>query len=197
MATKKYAPVHCRACGKAINRNLEVESIDWVMPSKNFFYHVKCYNDWAKKNDEVHAVASKEEWYQALLYYLNHIIKAPIDYKKLKSQWNKYTSQKTKTPKGVYFAVKYFYEVQHGDKEKSQGGIGIISYIYEDSCRYWHEKEEKDEGIVARIEQQAAAFVEQQKEQTIIKRQKKDRQRAADIKFFDALNELGEDDEIE
>ena len=41
---RKLLPVHCRICGKEINRLLEVDGIDWIMPSKNFYYHLDCYN---------------------------------------------------------------------------------------------------------------------------------------------------------
>ena len=37
------------------------------------------------------------------------------------------------TAKGMYFALKYFYEIKKGDVSKSENGIGIIPHIYEDS----------------------------------------------------------------
>ena len=190
---RKLPPVHCRICGKEINRLLEVDGIDWIMPSKNFYYHLDCYNKWAKKNDDIHAKATDEEWYQSLLYYLNHVIKAPINYSKLASQWKNYLNQKTKTAKGVYMAVRYFYEVQKGDKNKSQGGIGIVSYIYEDSCKYWSEREEKEAGLCARIEEQIKNFA--QKEKIKIKKEKIDKKEEAKKELMNALAKLNEEDD--
>jgi len=142
--------VKCRACGIKFN----TEAVPWEMPSVNYYYHKNCYEQWVKKQGGLQAKMSDDEWFEALKYYLNHIIKAPIDWKKLTSQWNNLLKQK-KTAKGIYFAMKYFYDVANGDKEKSQGGIGIVSYIYQDSCSYWEERFLRDSTILDKIEEQA------------------------------------------
>ena len=41
----------CRVCDLPIDK----EKDDWVMPSKNWYYHRKCYEEWKKaqfKSDE-------------------------------------------------------------------------------------------------------------------------------------------------
>lgn len=144
--------VQCRACGNRFDTDL-LEKEEWILPSKNHYYHRNCYEQWANSHSSLEATLTNEEWFEALKYYLNHIIKAPIDYRKLTSQWNNFLKQK-KTAKGIYFAMKYFYDVTNGDKEKSQGGIGIISCIYTDSCDYWRAKFEKDSTIIEKIEEQ-------------------------------------------
>lgn len=58
------------------------------------------------------------------------------------------------TYKGCYFALKYFYEIQGGDREKSYGGLGIIPYVYAKSTEYWSRKEQENRGIVASIEEE-------------------------------------------
>ena len=146
----KRGLVHCRICKKAIDRNVET---DWTCPSVNYFYHTDCYDKWVARKEDVTASATEEEWLEALKYYLAHVIKAPIDYKKMMSQWRNYLKQK-KTAKGIYFAIRYFYDVQKGNAKNSQGGIGIVSSIYEESCAYWYEREAEEEGLIARIEQQ-------------------------------------------
>jgi hypothetical protein len=156
---KKLGLVLCRVCKKEIDRNTET---DWIMPSKNYFYHKKCHEDWVEKKDDLHAKATDNEWHDAMIYYLAHVIKAPIDYKKTESQWKNFLKQ-NKTAKGIYFAIRYFYDVQKGDKEKSLGGIGIVSSIYDDSRAYWYSREEKEHGICARIEEQMRQQVEQKK----------------------------------
>lgn len=190
----KLGIVHCRVCKKPINRLVEIEDVDWVMPSTNYYYHKKCFEQWAKKNSELHAIANDDEWYQSLLYYLNHVIKMEIDYKKLQSQWNNYLRQKTKTAKGIYFAMKYFFEVIHGDKTKASGGIGIISYIYDDSCQYWHEREEREEGICEQIEQQILEVIRLKGKRNLRKLEEIDRKAAAQKELAAALSELGDDE---
>lgn len=145
--------VHCRICKKEINRSIEVENVDWIMPSRNYFYHVRCYGDWKRKKDDVHANLDDDRWLDALWDYLQKDLKMSVDYKKMKSQWGNFL-KKGHTAKGIYFAIKYFYEIKKGDIKKSENGIGIVPYIYSDSCQYWHDREEKDAGICQRIEQQ-------------------------------------------
>lgn len=94
------------------------------------------------------------EWYEALRYYLGHILKAEINWPKFKVQWNALLKQK-KTAKGIYFSIRYFYEVAGGNVEKSQGGIGIVSYIYQESCDYWNNRFEHDCSIIEKITEQA------------------------------------------
>lgn len=142
--------VKCRACGEIF----DTEKEPWIMPSVNHYYHQDCYDQWARKQGSIEAKLSDEEWFEALKYYLNHVVKAPIDWKKMTSQWTNFLKQK-KTAKGIYFAIRYFYDVEKGDKEKSQGGIGIVSLIYQDSCNYWTERFKRDVTIIDRIEQQA------------------------------------------
>ena len=145
--------VKCRGCGKTFDRDILQEGIDWVLPTTNRYYHKLCFEQWAKKQGQIDSTLSEEEWFEALLYYLNHVIKAPIDYKKLTSQWKNLLKQQ-KTAKGIYFTIRYFYDTLHGDKEKSQGGIGIVSLIYQDSCAYWGERFKRDNMILKKIEEQ-------------------------------------------
>ena len=130
------------------------------MPSKNQYYHKRCFEQWANKNSKLSSTMADNEWFESLKYYLNHTIKAPIDYKKLTSQWNNFLKQK-KTAKGIYFAMRYFYDVLKGDKNKSQGGIGIVSLIYQESCSYWESRFIKDATIIQKIEEQAREQLEQ------------------------------------
>lgn len=145
--------VHCRVCKQEINKKTQLEEIDWVMPSKNWYYHKECFNSWAKKKNDVHASADDEEWFNLLYDYLKKDIKITIDYPKFKKQWESFLKKGFRA-KGIFFCIKYFYEVKNGDRTKAEGGIGIIPHIYEDGRQYWIEREKRDKGICARIEEQ-------------------------------------------
>lgn len=161
MSEEKSKPrglVHCRICKKPINRDIQS---DWMMPSTNFFYHIKCYNDWAKKKDDIHTETDGEMWHIALLDYLWKEVRMPeLNFAKAQRQWEKYVKEGM-TPKGIYFCVKYFYEVQKGDPSKAREGIGIVPYIYKEGCEYWCKRELTDKGICEKIEQQILAMDKQ------------------------------------
>ena len=105
-------------------------------------------------------------------------IKIGPDFVKVKSQWDNLI-KKGKTPKGIYFCTKYFYDIKKGDPKKSEHGIGIISYIYEEGAAYWIEKEQKDKGICARIEEQIRQS--QNREKKIVKKTKEKKVKTYDL----------------
>lgn len=185
---KKLGLCHCRICKGPIDRNTTQEGIDWVMPSKNWFYHKKCYDDWGKKKGDVHATLDAELWKDATWDYLTKELKIPIIYEKMKSQWENFI-KKGKTAKGIYFSLRYFYDVQKGNPEKSEGGIGIVSYIYDEGCKYWVDQEVRNKGICERIEEQIRAAAEQKRIEIIQKKKKikKDKYDIASIAEMEGL----------
>lgn len=151
--------VHCRVCKQEIDID---SSQDWMMPSTNWYYHPKCYQDWiARKGDRSITVDRQEQdWFDLLKDYLWRDLKMPgIDWQKVHSQWKNYLNSKNYTPKGIYFAVIYFYEVQHGNADMAKGGIGIVANIYNDSAHYWSNLEHKRKGTLEDIIKQMAARV--------------------------------------
>ena len=58
------------------------------------------------------------------------------------------------TAKGIYSTLRYHYEIKKGDVEKAENGIGIVPHIYEEGTCYWGERNQRDKGICARIEEQ-------------------------------------------
>ena len=45
---------------------------------------------------------------------------------------------KNYTYSGIYKSIVYWYEVKHGDVEKSYYGLGIVPYIYEQAYQYYY-----------------------------------------------------------
>lgn len=148
--------VHCRVCHGEIDRDKEIEDKDWTQVSRNYFYHVSCYESWKKQKDDIHSIADEKLWKGAVYDYLKRDLKVELEWHKFNSQWHSFI-KKGRTPKGIYFSVRYFYEVLKGDKDKAQGGIGIVDFIYEDAATYWCEKEQRESGIIKQIEEQMLA----------------------------------------
>lgn len=189
----KLGLVHCRICKQDIDRNIQKENIDWIQPSKGWYYHPQCYSDFAKKKkglcNDIHAEVDNDLWFSALYDYLQKDLKMSLNMAKTKSQWNNFI-KKGYTAKGIYFAIRYFYEIQHGDPSKSDG-IGIITCIYNEGCQYWVDRENKDSGICERIEKQIKIAANQK--QIIITQKIKDNKKVA-IDLSSIANMEDEDD---
>jgi hypothetical protein len=151
----KRALVHCRICKAAIDRDNQT---DWVEPTPKWFYHISCYEDFANKKGKIRegdisAEVEDDVWKSAVYDYLRRDLKMGINYVKFTSQWNNFL-KKNMTAKGIYFALRYFYEVANGDPKKSENGIGIVPHIYNEGTEYWGNRNQRDKGICARIEAQ-------------------------------------------
>jgi hypothetical protein len=150
--------VMCRICKQTFDAG-ELPDTEWVMPTAKWYYHTKCYENWIKNRNNAKANIEDENfWYQSLVEYLYRDVKMSIDFNKLVSQWRSFIKpDRHMTPKGIYFAMRYFYDIQKGDIEKSQGGIGIVPSIYRQSCEYWQNREMEKAGTIDAIVAEIAA----------------------------------------
>lgn len=147
--------VHCRICKGPIDRDAQN---DWIMPKDKWYYHTACHDDFAKKKGAIKEgdlgiEADDDLWKSAVYDYLKKDIKISLNFIKFQSQWDNFL-KKGMTAKGIYFTLRYFYEVEKGDPSKCENGIGIVPHIYERGTCYWGERNQRDKGICARIEAQ-------------------------------------------
>jgi len=171
----------CRICDIEIDKKHD----DWVKPVTNWYYHRKCYQDWKK------ATPATDNEYKAYIYdFISRDLKVSYNYHMCEAQREKFVKEHKMTNKGIFFALKYFYEIKHGDWDKGHGGFGIIPYIYNESCTYWALREKESKGVVNEIEYQMRAAAER-KQQIVKKEDIKPRKFEVD---FSALDDL-EDDE--
>ena len=187
------AMVQCRICKERFNRldpNL-IEGIDYVKPSERMYYHKKCYEEYQNSKLDVHANMTDELWFTAAWDFLRKDLKYDFNFVKVRKQWESFIKNKM-TAKGMYFALKYFYEIKKSDVTKSENGIGIIPHIYEDSCFYWQGREERDRGICAAIEKQILQAANQNVIKVKLKKPKKTAKSAADM--LAAIADMEEDE---
>jgi len=169
----------CRLCKGKIDKTAD----DWIMPSKNYYYHRECYNNWKKAE-----IVDDEDYVELIYDYIARELKVSYDWWVCEAQRKKFIKDNRMTNKGILFALKYFYEVKHGDWKKGHGGIGIIPFIYSDSCAYWAAQERKTKGIIEQIEQQMRAAIERPKV-TIQKKDMKPRKFEVDFSVLDDLED--------
>ena len=141
--------VMCRVCKKYFDID-KIPREEWVMPSKNWYYHTQCYDDWKCNQNN----ATDDDWSLLIYDFLARDLKVPYNYYMCEAQRQKFLKENRFTNKGIYFTLKYFYEVKHNSWDKGNGGIGIVPYAYKDATEYWTDIEWKRHGFMKAIEEQ-------------------------------------------
>ena len=116
-----------------------------------------------RKAKKITDTASETEWKDSTYYFLKNHLKIAVNYPLFDKQWQS-NLKKKRTPKGIYFALVYFYDIKKNSVERSNGAIGIVDYIYDDSREYWKQQNQRDSDIIKRIEEQAKKQAEAQKQ---------------------------------
>lgn len=171
---RKRPLVMCRICReKNIDRDNQIEGVDWINPKTNYFYHKSCYDSWKKSEP------NEDAEYKEFIYdFISRDMKVPYDFHKCEAQRKKFLKENM-TNKGIFYSLKYYYELKHGDWNKGYGGIGIVPYIYKEACTYWANKERQNKGILQSIEEQMKKA--QTQEVKVIHKKKK--KKKADFDF--------------
>lgn len=119
--------VKCAFCEKQVDKDIAVRYHE-----KNF--HFEC----AKKQEEKDILME----YVCKLFGLKR--PGPTVYSQLKTFMEKNNYY---TYKGVLNALKYFYEIQKNSTKKSNQGIGIVPYVYDEAAVYFENVDLKQEVI--------------------------------------------------
>jgi hypothetical protein len=59
----------------------------------------------------------------------------------------KYIEDNGYTYKGIFYSLKYFYEIKKNDIRKSNESIGIVPYVYDEAQKYFEDLENRKEKI--------------------------------------------------
>ena len=151
----------CKVC----NREIDLEKEKWIKPYNREYAHTQCYEDWKENKDNILVIRPNQFWYYALTDYLLRDLKFPVDFLKMRSQWNNFLA-KGFTAKGMYLTVRYLYFIQHNNPDKAFGGIGLINEeTYRNAQKYWQERYAKQMALKnnAREEPKKIVIVRQPK----------------------------------
>lgn len=129
---KNAKSVKCHMCGE------QVLVSERVADEQGFWYHPNCLDLQLKREELLN--------YICMLYGLKK--PGPVVFTQLK----RFTQNLGYTYDGILKALKYHYEIQHGDKEKANEAIGIVPYIYDESMNYWNFIHTKQKQIIEDIE---------------------------------------------
>ena len=148
----------CRYCKKNLKGPAEggIEGIDYIMRVSKYYYHPYCFSLWEKSmgGDTNNNVKGDNKFWQDITFnYLKLSVQMDVNFFMFKKQWDNYLQQ-GKRAKGIYLTLRYFYDIKKGDKNKANGGIGIVEYVYDEAGKYWVEQQEKNEKIILELERQ-------------------------------------------
>ena len=123
----------CAICGIEFDRNSEQA----VRSGARRYAHFKC-----KKDGELvpmETSSSIDPDLKALNEYIAALYGNKGNYPLIKKQIKKFHDEYKYTYSGMQKSLIYFYEVKHNKIEDSNGGIGIIEYVYEQARQYYYE----------------------------------------------------------
>lgn len=137
----------CPYCKKQVNTKTDLSRYD--EESKRWF-HEAC-----------HIVMSEERTARKeLIEYICQLFGYKRPPSKVYTQMTKYIEEQHYTYVGILNTVRYFYEIKNGAKDKANGGIGIVPYVYEEANAYYSKVEKKQSNFEKTFEQEEFIEVE-------------------------------------
>lgn len=120
--------VTCVHCKKRFDRDKE----PFVQVSSRRYAHKNCSMSEEEKNLQL--IKDQEDLNNYIMKLFNTTYILP----RVQKQINTYITEYNFTYSGILKALIYFYEVKGNSIEKSNGGIGIVPYIYKDAFNYYY-----------------------------------------------------------
>lgn len=121
--------VKCTICDQTFDR----DKIEFVKTSARRYAHLSCYQQEQGELSEDEKSRLKIYEYTKNLFKNNYNkLRIDTQLKKIMKEYPKFTYS------GILKSLIYWYEVRHGDVEKSYYGLGIVPYIYEQAYQYYY-----------------------------------------------------------
>lgn len=181
--------VKCKYCGKMFDR----DKLPFKQISAARYAHLECAEKEeeliAQKKAEEEALKSKEEKdKEALEGYIKFLLNEKKINPKVRKQLETYINQYNYTYSGIRKALIYFYEIKGNDRDKMNGGIGIVPYCYKQAYDYYYSLWQAN---LANKDKDISLYVPKERIVIITPPQRKYRKR----KIFTFLDEEVEDNE--
>lgn len=117
--------VTCVYCKQSFNK----KEVEYKLVLNNKYAHIPCA-ELEEKREKTDA--------EKLDLYIIELFKIDYVSPKIRKQINSYINEYNYTYTGILKALKYFYEIKKNSIDKSQNGIGIVPYIYQDAYNYYY-----------------------------------------------------------
>ena len=166
----------CAICGKEFDRN----AVQAVRHGARRYSHWTC-----EPNGELVPMENKiDPELDKLNNYIINLLGKDYNAARVKKQIKDFKEQGM-SYSGMLKSLIYFYEVKGNSKEKANGGIGIVPFVYKDAYNYYY-----DLFMAQQRNENKKPFIERVRE-IIIKPPKVEKP----IKLFDLDKELGDGEE--
>lgn len=191
----------CPYCGKEVIRDSEdsikneIQGLD-----TRCYYHKKCHDsaqiipkhEWPYKIQKAKIKQNERDiWAEEIYDYLLKTQRIKPNMVLIKSQMSNFEKKGYK-PQGMFMSIRYFYEVSNKGKkdDKSNGGIGIVPFVYEQAKIYWETTVIKNREIGQKIAEQIEKIKQQPIKEINYNQQRRKQKRRAP-----SLEEIGLEDD--
>ena len=166
----------CAICGKEFDRN----AVQAVRHGARRYSHWTC-----EPNGELVPMENKiDPELDKLNNYIINLLGKDYNAARVKKQIKDFKEQGM-SYSGMLKSLIYFYEIKGNSKEKANGGIGIVPFVYKDAYNYYY-----DLFMAQQRNENKKPFIERVRE-IIIKPPKVEKP----VKLFDLDKELGDGEE--
>ena len=118
----------CKVCGVKFDR----EKIQAVFAGARRYAHQTCM-----PNGELVPMPQVDKDLVALIEYAKNLLGNDYNAARVKKQIKDFKEEYGYSYSGMLKSLVYFYEVKGNSKEKANGGIGIVPFIYNDAYNYY------------------------------------------------------------
>ena len=122
--------VKCTICGKQFNR----DKIQAVKSGARRYAHYSCLPD----GELVPLVDPIDEDLVKLEEYIENLLGEGYNHARVKKQIKDYRDEYDYSYSGMLKTLIWFYDIKGNPKEKANGGIGIIPFVYKDALNYYY-----------------------------------------------------------
>lgn len=122
--------VKCTVCGKQFDR----DKIQAVKSGARRYAHYSCLPE----GELVPLVDPIDEDLLKLEKYAEQLLGEDYNPARVKKQIKDFKKQYDYSYSGMLKTLIWFYEIKGNSKDKANGGIGIIPFVYKDACNYYY-----------------------------------------------------------
>lgn len=120
--------VKCKYCGVQFDANQE----PYVKVSARRYAHKTCAEEY--ENNKTQEEKDEESFFK----YVQELFGKDYNYLTTKKLAQKYVKENGYTYSGMLKSLIWFYEIKKNSKEKANGSIGIIPFIYSQAKEYYY-----------------------------------------------------------